>query len=111
MNHPRRAVNVQASGQWGPDDVAERRHDVAKRVRALLLCHMRRRIHAVYHEPWHAADVPFGLSYPAHRPDGMFYPGHQYEIGEPVRIEPDSLPVFISPRLVVIVVILLVRFI
>jgi hypothetical protein len=22
----------------------------------------------------------------------MFYPGHQYEIGEPVRIEPDSLP-------------------
>jgi serine/threonine protein kinase/acid stress-induced BolA-like protein IbaG/YrbA len=40
----------------------------------------------------HAADVPFGLSYPAHRPDGVFYPGHQYEIGEPVRIEPDSLP-------------------
>ena len=53
---------------------------------------MRRRIHTVYQEPWHAADVPFGLSYPAHRPDGMFYPGHQYEIGEPVRIEPDSLP-------------------
>ncbi|MFN9897298.1 MAG: hypothetical protein ACK55Z_00615, partial [bacterium] len=35
MNHPRRAVNVQAGGQLGPDDVAERLHDVAKRVRAL----------------------------------------------------------------------------
>ena len=39
-----------------------------------------------------AADVPFGFSYPAHRPDGVFYPGHQYEIGEPVLIEPDSRP-------------------
>jgi len=45
----------------------------------------------------HAADVPLGLSYPAHRPDGVFYPGHQYEIGEYVCIEPNSLPRCTNP--------------
>lgn len=38
------------------------------------------------------ADFPFGFQYPAHRSDGKFYPGHQYEIGEQVRIEPASPP-------------------
>lgn len=37
--------------------------------------------------PW-----PSGFSYPLHRPNSVFYPGHQYKFGEEVRIEPKAFP-------------------
>ena len=37
--------------------------------------------------PW-----PSGFSSSLHRPNSVFYPGHQYKFGEEVRIEPKAFP-------------------